>query len=135
MKIKSPFDKESISPEMTSLIDIMFLLIIFFMITTTFDTSGKQRRIQVELPHAQFSTPIHRSEACIIGVGERGEFYLGEKPCDPAKLADGLATQLALTRDSTVVISADKKAPYGAVVFIYDIFQSLGIRKFSHEVR
>lgn len=135
MKIKSPFDQESISPEMTSLIDIMFLLIIFFMVTTTFETEGKQRRIEVELPHAQFSTPVHRSEACVIGVGEKGEFYLGDRTCDPAKLADELSTRLALTRDSVVVISAHKNAPYGAVVFIYDIFQALGIRKFSHEVR
>jgi hypothetical protein len=33
------------------------------------------------------------------------------------------------------VIAAHKNAPYGAVVFVYDVLQALGIKKFSHEVR
>lgn len=117
------------------MIDIMFLLIIFFMVTTTFEMEGKLRRIQVELPHAQFSKSVHRNEAVFIGVGAKGEFFLNERPCEPASLTEALSIAIANTKDSVVVISAHKSAPYGAVVFIYDMLQSLGIRKFSHEVR
>jgi biopolymer transport protein ExbD len=135
MRIRSPFNEDSVSPEMTSLIDIMFLLIIFFMVTTTFQSEGDLKRIQIELPQAQFSTAIHKNEAVSIGIGEKGQFYLGDKPCDPAELPEALSARIAMARDSVVVISAHKNAPYGAVVFVYDVLQSLGIKRFSHEVR
>jgi biopolymer transport protein ExbD len=135
MRIKRPFDDESIAPEMTSLIDIMFLLIIFFMVTTTFETQGKLKQVRVDLPHAEMSTPVVKKDAVVLGIGKDGGFFFDDKPCDAAELANALALRLSFSKDSVVVISGHKNAPYASVVFAYDVLQALGIKRFSHEVR
>jgi biopolymer transport protein ExbD len=71
----------------------------------------------------------------VLGIGKDGGFFFDDKPCDAAELANVLAVHLAFAKDSVVVISGNKNAPYASVVFAYDVLQALGIKRFSHEVR
>jgi biopolymer transport protein ExbD len=135
VNIRNPLDDADFFPELTPLIDVMFLLLVFFMLTTTFETDRTTRSIAVELPESSRSRPMTRENAAVITVREDGEYFLDRQPCDIESLHEVLALRMNMSGDSLVVIAAHRNAPYGRVVHIYDVLQALGVRHFSHEVR
>lgn len=135
MNIKNPFKEGDFFPELTPLIDVMFLLLVFFMLTTTFEEESKHKTIAVELPRAKHSQPVSKDGAIVLNVKENGEYFIGEKPCSKGSLPEVLKINMDMTKDSVVVISADKNAPYYSLVYIYDVLQAIGVKHFAHEVR
>lgn len=135
MNIKNPFHEDDFFPELTPLIDVMFLLLVFFMLTTTFEREGKHKTIPIELPEAKHSRPVSKEGATVLKVKENGEYFLGDKPCTMDALPEVLKIRMDMSKDSIVVISAHKNAPYYSLVYIYDVLQALGIKHFAHEVR
>jgi biopolymer transport protein ExbD len=117
----------------TNLVDVILTLLIIFMITAPMMTQSHS--VRVDLPQAKTSTAIVKENAVVLGIGKNGEFFFDDKPCDAAGLADALAARLAVAKDSVVIISGHRSAPYASVVFAYDVMQALGIKRFSHEVR
>jgi biopolymer transport protein ExbD len=117
----------------TNLVDVILTLLIIFMITAPMMT--QTHSVRVDLPFAKTSTAIVKENAVVLGIGKNGEFFFDDKPCDAEGLADALAARLAVAKDSVVIISGHRSAPYASVVFVYDVLQSLGIKRFSHEVR
>lgn len=135
MHIKNPIKDSDFFPELTPLIDVMFLLLVFFMLTTTFEREDALTSIPVELPQAKQSRKITRDAAAVLVVQEDGKYICGDKPCTRDALPDVLRIRMEMSRDSVVVISAHENAPYHSLVYIYDVLQSLGIKHFAHEVR
>lgn len=135
MNIKNPIQENDFFPELTPLIDVMFLLLVFFMLTTTFEREDKHKTVTVELPQAKQSQKIFRDGATVLMVKENGDYFLGDKPCSMDALPKVLKLSMEMSKDSVVVISAHKKAPYRSIVYIYDVLQALGIKHFAHEVR
>ena len=135
MKIQNPFKEGDFFPELTPLIDVMFLLLVFFMLTTTFEEESKHKTIAVELPKAKHSRPVSKDGAIVLNVKEDGEYFIGEKSCSRGSLPEVLKITMDMTKDSIVVISADKNAPYHSLVYIYEVLQAIGVKHFAHEVR
>jgi len=135
MNIRNPFHESDFFPELTPLIDVMFLLLVFFMLTTTFEREIEQKIIPVELPQAKYSKPFLREGAIVLKVSEKGEYYINEKECSMDALSEVLKISMKTSKDSLVVISAHKDTPFKSIVFIYDVFQMLGVTYFTHEVR
>jgi biopolymer transport protein ExbD len=135
MQIKNPIKENDFFPELTPLIDVMFLLLVFFMLTTTFERDDAHKTIVAELPQAQQSKKISRESTTVLTVKENGEYILGDTPCAKDALPDVLKIRMEMTRDSVVVISAHKDAPYHSIIYIYDVLQALGIEHFAHEVK
>jgi biopolymer transport protein ExbD len=133
MDIHNPFDDNDFNPELTPLIDIMFLLLVFFMLTTTFLKEEERHVLPVELPEALNSHSIPIEQSILISVGRRGEYRVDEKSCTPEMLPDLL--KLRAETDTVVVIHAHNEAPYKSIIYLYDIFQSVGIRHFVHDVK
>lgn len=133
MKLHDPFDEGGSFPELTPLIDIMFLLLVFFMLTTTFLKDTQRKVIPVELPQAVHSSVVTESQAVVISVNEHGGYFIDGIPCDAASLPAVL--KLKTAGDTTVVISGHSGAPYRSIIYIYDILQSIGISRFAHDVR
>lgn len=133
MDIHNPFDDNDFYPELTPLIDIMFLLLVFFMLTTTFLKDNEQNALPIELPEAINSQSIPIERSIFISVGKRGEYHVDEKSCTPEMLPDLL--KLRVETDTVAVIHAHTEAPYKSIIYLYDIFQSVGIRHFVHDVK
>lgn len=106
----------------TSLIDVMFLLLIFFMVTTTFK---EQLGIDVSLPEAE-TTETHKAGTHEITVTASGEYYFGEQRVDEAGLRASLKELLATNPDAILVLRGDKSADFGRVVRAIDIARDLG---------
>jgi biopolymer transport protein ExbD len=117
---------------LTPLIDVVFLLLIFFMVSTTFKDEA---RIQVRLPEAQGEeAPTEEPDSVEIVIDETGGFFVNDRQLvdrtlDTLKKA--IAGVSAGDRELPVVIKADAKTPHQAVMTAMDAASQLGLVRFS----
>jgi biopolymer transport protein ExbD len=108
----------------TSLIDVMFLLLIFFMVSTTF---AEHPGIKLELPTASTAEPS-KLEPLTLAIDKTGRMFLNDLPVNEKELREELETAATKT-DSTLVLKADKDVQYGYVIRAMDISRQCGIRR------
>lgn len=106
----------------TSLIDVMFLLLIFFMVSSTFRA---HLGIDLTLPEAETATAREVSTHEIT-VTESGDYYFGQQRVDEAGLRASMTTLLEAEPGATLVLRADEKADFGRVVRVIDIARDVG---------
>ncbi len=135
MDLKNPFEEESGLPQLSSLIDVLFLLLVFFMLTTTFDKGeGEEQKIDLELPTAMTSTTLNMpNDIIIVRIDRRGQYSVDDVACSEDDLFDRVESAKSSGRDA-VLILGDRRAPYQALVKLYDVVQVLGIEHLAHEV-
>lgn len=110
---------------LTSLIDVLFLLLIFFMISTTFLS---QPAINLQLPSAKNAQAV-RQTPVVVHVNENGRVYLNDEPMELPLLGEALERRMAETEDKTVVLKADSRVSHGVVVHVLDIVKGAGVTK------
>lgn len=125
MQMRGGKKRKSLIINLTSLIDVLFLLLIFFMISTTFLS---QPAIKLELPEAEHSETV-RQTPMVVHVDPAGRVYLNDEPMEPALLGEALRVKLAGDLEKAVVLKADSRVSHGAVINILDIIKGAGVRK------
>lgn len=126
------------APELnlTPLIDVVFLLLIFFMVSTTFD---KESRIKVELPQATTQDERDKQDTVLdITIDAKGRFYVNQNEVintETATLMGALEKAVNDRRDLPVIISADANTPYQAVVKAMDAASQLGFKNMTFAAR
>jgi biopolymer transport protein ExbD len=126
------------SPELnlTPLIDVVFLLLIFFMVSTTFD---KESRIKVELPQAATQDQRDKQDTVLdITIDVKGRFYVNQNEVintETATLMGAIEKAVKERRDLPVIISADASTPYQAVVKAMDAASQLGFENMTFAAR
>jgi biopolymer transport protein ExbD len=114
--------RPEITINLAPLIDVIFLLVIFFAVSTTFlDTAG----LQLELPESS-STAQQEAEDISVYLGADGELSFGEEIVDHEQLKARLQSALAETDRKVVVLRADTHTEHGAVVEIMDLIRDSG---------
>lgn len=119
--------RRSVIINVTSLIDVMFILVLFFTVSTTF---VNQPAMNLDLPKAAHSQ-VTRQAAIIVHVDQSGGVYLNDEPVDIALLDQSLKSQLAMSDEKAVVLKADSRVSHGAVVQILDIIKGAGVQKLT----
>jgi len=119
-------EREGVDVNLTPLIDVVFLLLIFFVLTTTFQ---KEARMRVELPSAASVDQVQPQEPIEIHVNRQGGIGLSRKPS--SQWQEMLRERLAESPERSLVIRADHQAPHGAVVEVMDRAQQLGVSNLS----
>jgi biopolymer transport protein ExbD len=109
----------------TSLIDVIFMLLLFFMITSTF---LEQPGIKLELPTAQTSTHAEPQEY-VLTVDKKGELFLNRRPLAMADLEAEIKKAMPDMKDAALVLKADQEISHGLVVRIMDLAKRGGVRK------
>lgn len=117
--------KRSVIINLTSLIDVLFLLLIFFMVSTTFVS---QPAISLQLPTAQHSEAARQSPI-VVHVDERGAVYLNDEPVEIALLEQALISRLADQSEKSVVLRADSRVTHGVVIHVLDLIKGAGVKK------
>ncbi|MCX7025475.1 MAG: biopolymer transporter ExbD [Spirochaetes bacterium] len=117
--------KPLINVDLTPLIDVIFQLVIFFMITSTFRTAPG---IPLDLPEAGSAEPVSVSEIRITVVSER-EIYLDGALTDSAGLPALVSKRLIGLEGSKprILLEGDGRAPYELVVSVLDVLRANGI--------
>ena len=114
------FNKREASDEIptSSMADIAFLLIIYFMITTTFAAT---RGLDWALPQEEDDTPqVEKEEAVLIEIRRGGEFIVDGDPMEPEDIMDYLLPKLERNPKKPVIIRPDEDAEYGYMVEVFD---------------
>lgn len=127
MKFHHP-NKKSASFDLTPLIDIVFQLLIFFMVTTTF--VNLENRLEVNLPSGDFAA-AQPSENIIVSITENNIVYLNGKLIDPLQLTENVAVELKKAPNKIVVLEADTNVLHGKVIRIMDLLKKGGAEKIA----
>ena len=117
--------KRRVLINITSLIDVLFLLLIFFMVSSTF---LEQPGIKLELPHAQSAVVVEQKDFTLF-VDKDGGLYLNENRIESAALEQALKDALPGMQDGALVLKADQDVTHGVVVKIMDAAKRSGVRK------
>lgn len=133
--------KRSDDPEinLAPLIDVVFLLLIFFMVSTTFKDDV---RLEVKLPQAKGETAKAETQQLLeIVIDREGRFYVNQELVvdrDPATLRRALSGALASAagdeaskKDLPVLIKADANTPHQAVITVMDVASRLGLGRIA----
>lgn len=114
--------------DLTAMVDVVFLLIIFFMVSTTF--ISLETGLPVDLPQAQTAeaTP---SDLPTVTVTPDERVFVGGTQIQPDALASILQQLIADTGQTTVVLRADATVPHGFVVQIMDVIKQSGAQRIA----
>jgi biopolymer transport protein ExbD len=117
--------KRKVQINVTSLIDVLFILLIFFMVSSTF---LEQPGMKLELPKAK-SAQVEQIENLIIYIDRRMQIFLNDKPVAVDRLENQLRETIADNESPTLVLRADKEVPHGLVVTIMDVAKQVGVKR------
>ncbi len=123
--------REDVELNITPLIDIVFLLLIFFMVSTTFQ---KESQLRVQLPEATEQAQSDPTEPVEITISADGQFAIGGRKLSESDLAtviDALGRVVGDDRDRPIIVRADSRTPHQAVVRAMDAAAKLGLTRLS----
>ncbi|AMO57031.1 biopolymer transporter ExbD [Endozoicomonas montiporae] len=127
--------QEEVSVNLTPLIDVVFLLLIFFMVSTTFT---RETRLAIDLPEASGEVQEQVQKQIEIVIGKEGDFAVNGKSLVNSRL-DTLKSALGKVSDGDgtlpLVITADANTPYQSVVTAMDAAGQLGFANLSMTTR
>ena len=123
---------DDVDVNLTPLIDVVFLLLIFFMVTTTFD---KDAKIKINLPSTQNAVASPQNNTMELLIDSKGKYFIDGKEVLNSKtetLFRAMSQALDARGDTPpLVISADANSNYQSVVTAMDIAGRLGLTNFS----
>ena len=117
---------------LTGLIDVVFLLLIFFMVSTSFE---HQAVLKVDLPEAKnVSNPVDHPISFELVIDPNGQIYLNDRQLVDAKAATIEAAFIEAAGDDRsipVILRADAETPHHFVVTAMDVTAQLGFSRLS----
>ena len=117
--------KRRVIINITSLIDVLFLLLIFFLVSSTF---LEQPGMKLDLPETS-GKEVTRVEGHTIFITKEESLYLNDKAIPIETLLVRLKEMIQKPEESEITLKADEKVRYGFVVEIMDIIKKSGIQK------
>ncbi|MCG7873520.1 MAG: biopolymer transporter ExbD [Candidatus Thiodiazotropha lotti] len=112
---------------LTPLIDMVFILLIFFMVTSSF---VKETGVEVDRPSAATAT-MKQQAAILIGVTHKGEVWIDKRRVDIRAVRANVERLHAENPEGAVVIMADREAPTGVVIRVLDQSRLAGVDSVS----
>ncbi|RMG10787.1 MAG: biopolymer transporter ExbD [Deltaproteobacteria bacterium] len=110
--------------EITPLIDVVFLLLIFFLLTTTFVA---ERTLDVDLPEGAAEGEAEAGARVVVAVAADGGLYLGQESVDLATLSERFRKAHEEDPDTALVLKADRAAQHGQVVRVMEAARAAGL--------
>jgi len=124
--------KEEPNVDMTSLIDVVFLLLLFFMVSTTFE---RQALMKVELPEASaVEDRTEIPEGLELVIDNEGRMYLNDQrliDSEPRTIQAAMQQEAGENRNIPLILRADRQTPHHYVVTAMDVAAQLGFRNLS----
>ena len=127
-RLEKPGGNQPISDiNVTPLVDVMLVLLVIFIITAPLMSS----RLELELPKAdEKAAQVEEPEAFVsISVDAQGQVYWDEQPVDAAALQQRLEETARRDPDTELQLRADTAVPYGRMVQLIGMAQSVGLSR------
>ncbi|GIU02023.1 ExbD/TolR family protein [Shewanella algidipiscicola] len=119
--------EEEAQIDMTPMLDIVFIMLIFFIVTTSFI---KPSGLDYNKPEASQAT-TQKSANIFIGVSKTGVIKMENRQVDIERVTANVERMLAESPEAAVLIEADKEAEHGLVIKVMDNVKKAGIDKIS----
>ncbi len=132
MKLRSGYEQQRARVEMLPLIDIVFLLLVFFIYAML--SMVVHRGMKVRLPGAATAEPDRR-DYIGISIAADNTVYLDHEPIEPDALPARIRTLRARDSELPVFISGDVEADFGVSVRVLDRLRQAGVTDVSFEAR
>ena len=113
-------------PDLTPLIDMVFLLLIFFLLTSFFIRPS----VSVNLPEAEHTEVIEQHDITIT-IEKNGSVLLNGKSVSERRLVSTVRWLYSSLEEQQVVIQSDKEVPFGRVVQVMDLTKKAGVKNIS----
>ena len=127
MQFAQPRKGSRLIINVTSLIDVMFLLLIFFLVTSTFKHSPA---IDLVLPSSTSAQAVSDGPATLY-LSEDGRVFLDADPLEEDQIVPALRRKLAATGEDRIVLRADSHSDHGDVVHLIDLVKQSGYARVS----
>jgi biopolymer transport protein ExbD len=124
-------EKEPLEINLVPLIDVMMVILIFLMITTTY---SKYTELQINLPSADAEKQLERSNEIAVLVNAQGQYVINRRPVvfrNVSELADELKRAGGGAKEPVVVISADATATHQAVIRVMEAARLAGLSQIT----
>ena len=122
--------EEDVHINLTSLIDVVFLLLIFFMVSTTFDTTSQ---LKIQLPEASEAKSDDPRRQLKLLIDANGSFFLNSRELTNNRSATLRAALERAMSDGPlpIVIQSDAESPVQSLVTAMDVIGQLGLTQVS----
>jgi len=120
--------RDEVVLDVTPLIDIIFQLVLFFMVSTTFVTSPG---IEVDLPRSSSQTILRDNDDLQVWVTEGGSVFVDNDPVDWSALNAAFLAARENNPSTLIIVKADKEVEHGQVVAVMDLARSLGLNRLA----
>jgi len=128
MIVKWDQSEHAPSIELTPIIDMVFLLLIFFLVATTFQQ--QEREMQIALPQAEASGPISLSlREIVVNVASDGALVVGGQSMELEGLRALIMASVGTNPDQKVTVRGDREASYGTVARVLDVCKASGVQE------
>ncbi len=117
-------EKDDVTIELTSLIDVIFMLVLFFLITTTFASAPG---FKVDLPKSSASDITRDRKDLTISIAQDRSIAINQKYVTDDELKDRLYEEAQLNPATLVIIQADQSVSHGKVVQVMDLAKQAGL--------
>lgn len=119
MKLARKRDEDEIPT--SSMADIAFLLIVYFMVTTTFAAT---RGLDFTLPKDDDTPPvIEKEDSVLIEITQSGQVVVDQKPMELSAVLEYLRPKLEKNPKKPVILKPQPEAPYGKMVEVFDVLR------------
>jgi len=131
----SPHKPEEPDVNLTPMIDVVFLLLLFFMVSTSFI---RESSLKVDLPEATGQALTEKQQPIDIIINAEGQFIINETTLpapESSRLTELLKQAVGDRQDPHIIISADANAEYQHIVTAMDVAQQLGYTRLTLATR
>ncbi|WAJ69329.1 ExbD/TolR family protein [Catenovulum adriaticum] len=117
--------EEDAAIDMTPMLDIVFIMLIFFIVTTSF---VKEAGIEVNKPEASQAESKPKANI-FVAINDNGDIWMDKRMVDVERVQANLEKMLAEQATDTVIVQADEEAKHGRVMKVMDQIKAAGIDK------
>ena len=123
-------EDEDVGLDLTPMIDCVFLLLIFFLVATTMKKPEEELKVELPFPAAA-ARPVVDRTPLVVGIDAGGNFYLSGRPAGQREVHDTLREIGSTDPERHIRITADRRAPSGALVQVLDLCAFEGLKNYG----
>lgn len=130
-----PRRKDDLDLNITPLIDVVFLLLIFFMVSTTFEMKSE---INLKLPESSETIRELKPDSIMIAIDSQGRVFVNDNPLVNSQITtvrEAIRQASTDLSDPAVIINADANATHQSVVRVMDAARQLSLTKITFATR